>query len=144
MLQASLEFLATFACAVFTGAAVYINWVEHPARMSCGAELAATEWAPSYKRAAVMQAPLAVLGFVCAVAAWLMGSGSGWLIGGILLGLVIPFTLVVIMPTNQRLLSPDLDRRSEETRRLLEQWNRLHAVRSLLSAVALVVFLLNR
>ena len=30
------QFVAVLACALFTGAAVYINLVEHPARMQCG------------------------------------------------------------------------------------------------------------
>src|SRR5206468_5807429 len=46
------------ACGLFTGAAVYISLVEHPARMKCGVELAATEFAPSYRRATIMQANL--------------------------------------------------------------------------------------
>src|SRR5713226_5248975 len=142
-LQGSMEMLAILACGIFAGAAIYINAVEHPARMSCGISLAATEWAPSYKRATVMQAPLAVLGFVFAVAAWLAGAGLWWLIGGALLGLVVPFTLFVIMPTNKRLLSSTLDKESDETRGLLDRWNRLHAVRSVLSTLALVIFLLN-
>jgi hypothetical protein len=50
-LQTSMEFLATLSCALFAGAAVYINVVEPPARMSCGIEVASTEWAPSYQRA---------------------------------------------------------------------------------------------
>jgi len=52
--------VAILACALFAGAAVYINLVEHPARLSCGTEIAARQWAPSYKRATVMQASLAV------------------------------------------------------------------------------------
>jgi hypothetical protein len=101
------------------------------------------EWAHSYKRGAVMQAPLAVLGFVFALTAWLAGAGLWWLIGGVLLGLVVPFTLIVIMPTNKRLLSTALDKDSDEALRLLKKWNQLHAVRSALSALALVIFLLN-
>lgn len=143
MLQASLQFLATFACAIFAGAAVYINVVEHPARMSCGTELAATQWAPSYKRATWMQAPLAILGFACAVGAWLSGSSVWWLVGGLIFGLVVPFTLAVITPINRRLLSHDLDRRSQVARHLLRRWNSVHAVRTLLSTVALVILLLN-
>ena len=142
-LQTSMEFIAALSCALFAGAAVYINAVEHPARMSCGSEAATAEWAPSYERATWMQVPLAVVGFVCAVVAWLAGSSIWWLIGGVLLGLVVPFTLVVIMPTNKRLLSSDLDKRSEETRRLLERWNGLHSVRTALCVVALVLFLAN-
>lgn len=142
-LQACLQILAILACGIFTGAAIYVNLVEHPARMSCGISVAVREWAPSYKRGAAMQAPLAVSGFVFAVTAWLTGAGSWWLVGGALLGLVVPFTLIVIMPTNKRLLATIRDTGSDETRHLLERWNRLHAVRSLLSATALVIFLLN-
>jgi hypothetical protein len=142
-LQTSMEFTAALSCALFAGAAAYINAVEHPARMSCGTEAAATEWALSYKRATWMQAPLAVVGFVCALIAWLAGSSILWVIGGVLLGLVVPFTLVVIMPTNKRLLASDLDKRSEETRKLLDRWNRLHAIRTALSVVALVLFLVE-
>jgi len=47
----TMEFIATLCCALFAGAAVYVNAGEHPARMSCGVELVAAEWAPSYKRA---------------------------------------------------------------------------------------------
>jgi hypothetical protein len=54
---------------------------------------------------------------------------------------VIPFTLIVILPTNQQLLSPALDKRSPETERLLARWGTLHAVRSVLSGLALLLFL---
>jgi hypothetical protein len=56
------EFVSLLACALFTGAAVYVNLVEHPARMECGVELAATEFPPSYRRGTIMQATLAALG----------------------------------------------------------------------------------
>jgi Domain of unknown function (DUF1772) len=129
------------ACGLFAGAAVYITFVEHPARLECGTELAATEFPPSYRRATLLQAPLAAVGCACAMVAWLAGGGAGWLVGGLLLGAVIPFTLVAIRPTSRRLLDPALDRRSDQARRLLSRWGRLHAVRSALSALALVIFL---
>jgi len=136
-----MEFIATLSCALFGGAALYINLVEHPARMSGGTELAVTEWIPSYQRATRMQAPLAVIGFVSAIIAWLSGSGATWLIGGILLGLVVPFTLMVIKPTNQRLQSAELDKRSDEARALLDKWISRHTVRTVLSLLALVLFI---
>ncbi len=37
------EFVAVLACSLFTGASVYINLVEHPARMECGVEIAARQ-----------------------------------------------------------------------------------------------------
>ena len=136
-----MQFIATLSCALFAGAAVYINVVEHPARMSCGTQAALTEWAPSYRRATWMQAPLALIGFASAVIAWLAGASAAWLIGGVLLGLVVPITLVVIMPTNKRLLSAGLDRQSEEARQLLNRWNALHGIRTALSIAALLLFL---
>jgi hypothetical protein len=140
MLQIA-EFVAVLACSLFTGAAVYVNLVEHPARMLCGVEIAATEFAPSYRRATVMQATCAAVGLLASFAAWLAGASVWWLVAGVLLGSVIPFTLIVILPTNKRLLSPELDRRSAEAERLLARWNALHAVRSVLSGLALLLFL---
>jgi hypothetical protein len=52
-----------------------------------------------------------------------------------MLGTVIPFTLLVILATNQRLLDPGLDRRSAEAAALLDRWGRLHAARSVLSGL---------
>ena len=141
LVEKVLEFAATLACAIFTGAAIYINMVEHPARMRCGTYIAATEFVPSYQRAAVMQASLALFGSAAATAAWLMGSSLWWVIGGIFLFSVVPFTLVVIMPINRKLLGEELNKESEEARLLLTEWNRLHAVRSLLSLTALMIFL---
>jgi hypothetical protein len=135
---ATLEILATLAAGLFAGAAVYINLVEHPARMRLPTRQAAAQWAPSYARATLMQAPLALVGLLCAAASWLLSSGTGWLVAGLVLGAVVPFTLVVIMPTNRRLLEPGRDLDSAETRALLDRWARLHAVRSMLGLVAFV------
>jgi Domain of unknown function (DUF1772) len=135
------EFIAVLSCALFTGAAVYITLIEHPARMQCGVELAATEFVPSYRRATVMQATCAAVGLLSSIATWLAGATLWWLVAGVLLGSVIPFTLIVILPTNKQLLSPALDRRSAEAERLLARWGRLHAVRSVLSSIALLLFL---
>ncbi len=131
-----LEVLATLCAGLFAGAALYITFVEHPARLECGTELAATEFGPSYRRAAVMQASLAALGFLAAITAWARGAGLAVLIGGVMLAFVIPFTLIVIFPTNKRLLDPGLDRGSPLATQLLVRWGRLHAVRSVASTLS--------
>ncbi|MGB2603308.1 MAG: DUF1772 domain-containing protein [Terracidiphilus sp.] len=135
------EIVAVLACGLFSGAAVYVNLVEHPARMECGVELAATEFPPSYRRGAIMQATLAAVCLLSSIAAWLGGAKVWWLIAGILQGSVITFTLTVILPTNKQLLSPTLDKGSAQTERLLARWAALHAVRSVLSTVAFLLFL---
>jgi uncharacterized membrane protein len=88
-----------------------------------------------------MQAPLAVIGSLAALASWWFDRGLTWLIGGLLLLLIIPFTLIVMWPTNKRLESQELDLRSEEAGWLLRRWGRLHAVRSILSVLAFAIFL---
>jgi hypothetical protein len=135
------EFAAVLSCSLFTGAAVYVSLVEHPARMQCGAEVAATEFPPSYRRGTVMHVTSAALGLLSSIAAWLVQASFWWLVAGVLLRSAIPFTLIVILPTNKKLLSPELDRPSVEAERLLIRWGSLHAVRSVLSGVALLLFL---
>ena len=141
MLHQFAEFIAVLSCSLFAGASVYINLVEHPARMECGVETAATEFPPSYRRATVMQAMLAALGLLSSIAVWLTGATFWWLVGGVTLGSVVPFTLIVILPTNKQLLNPALDKRSAQAGQLLTRWGKLHAVRSVLSALALLLFL---
>jgi uncharacterized membrane protein len=138
-----LLLVATLATALFAGAAVYVSLVEHPARVSCGLDVALREFGPSYKRGAVMQASLALIGCVAGLAVgWQLGDGYVAL-ASVLLGLLVPFTLIVILPTNKRLLAPTLDSRSSEAARLLTRWARLHAVRTVVSLVSLVVLLLR-
>jgi len=137
-----IEFIAILCTTLFTGAAIYVNLAEHPARMACGTELAATEWTPSYSRAARMQASLAVISTLTALVSWRLTENILWLAGALLIFAVIPFTLVVIRPTNNLLLDPVRDRASAETRALLEKWGKLHSVRSILGLLASAVLLI--
>ena len=101
-----LEMIATLAAGLFAGAAIYIDLAEQPARKKIDIATALTEWRPSYKRAAVVQPILAAVGFLSAIAAWLMGGSVWWLVGGLLLVAVIPYTLIIVFPTNNKLLDP--------------------------------------
>ena len=133
------ELVALVAAGLFSGAAAYITFVEHPARMSCGPAVALAQWRPSYARATVMQASLAIIGLVAAVIAYAQGRGLLVLLGGVLLGLVVPFTLLGIMPTNKRLEEPERQSDTAETADLLGRWGRLHAVRTGLSLLGFAV-----
>ena len=131
--------IATIAAGLFAGAALYVTVAEHPGRMECGPAVALREFGPSYRRAAVMQVILAVAGCGAGVAAWARGAGGGWLVGALLLGALIPFTLLVIMPVNHRLLDATLDRESPDAVELLTRWGRLHAIRTAVSVAVFVV-----
>ena len=77
----SVGVVATVATGLFAGVATSITLVEHPARLACG---------PAFAR-------------------WWMSGSLAWLAGGVLLGALIPFTLIVVVPTNTRLLDDRLD-----------------------------------
>ena len=138
-----LELIATLCAGLFTGAAIYVNFVEHPARLETGTASAVKQWRPSYRRGTIMQASLAVIGLLAALGAWLQGRGTPVLIGGLLLGVVVPFTLIVIFPTNRQLSDSGLDEGSPKAAALLGAWNRLHAVRTVSGFLAFVVLLLH-
>ena len=135
------EFIATLAAGLFTGAAIYINRAEHPARMECGTELAATVFEPSYKRASVMQVALALVSTLAGFVSWIINGQLLWLVEAVAIISVIPFTLIFMMSTNKKLIDPDLDRKALMTKELLIRWGKLHAVRSILGLVATLIFL---
>jgi Domain of unknown function (DUF1772) len=127
MLTAHLAFLIA---AAFTGAAIYVAAVEQPARLMLDDRAALTQWKPSYARGKVMQAVLAALGGALSLWVWWEGRGVLWLIAGILLLAPWPFTIFVILPTNQALEATPVNAPNEQTRGLLVRWGQLHLVRA--------------
>jgi hypothetical protein len=133
--------LALIIAAMFTGAAIYINVAEQPARLSLDDRSLLAEWKPSYKRGYAMQASLAAVGAVLAILAYLAAGDWRWLLGGAVLLANWPYTLLGIMPTNNTLMAIRSDAANAETRRLVEKWGGLHAIRSALGAAATIIFL---
>jgi hypothetical protein len=134
--------LALVAAALFTGAAFYVSFVEHPARMALDPRAMLTEWKPAYERGFAMQASLAVVGFL--LGAWTFYETQSWLwlAGGLTLLGGWPYTLLVIMPTNKRLLATPIEAANADTRALIRKWAELHFGRTCLGAAATLLFLL--
>ena len=72
-----LSVVAVLAAALFAGASLYINVAEQPARLALDTRSAVAQWAPSYRRATWMQAPLALVSLLCGVDMWLARGGAG-------------------------------------------------------------------
>lgn len=140
-MQTIYELAAALAAGLFTGAALYILFVEHPARLEYGPPLAVKEFTASYKRAAIMQPSLAFLGFLAGLLAWLAGSSLWWLIGGAALGSLFPYTIIRMLPINKQLHDASLDQKPALARELLERWGRWHRLRCLIGLGAFVLFL---
>ena len=133
--------LALAAASVFTGAAFYINYAEQPARLGLDDRSLLAEWKPAYKRGYVMQASLAVIGFLLGVVAWWATNTLAFLVGALLIVANWPWTLLGILPTNKALMATEPADAGPGTRALLLKWNRLHAVRTALGGLAVAAFL---
>ena len=118
------------------GAAFYINVAEHPARLALDDKNLLKQWKPSYDAGYTMQASLAAASAVLGLlAAWLTWD-CRWIVGA-----ALPFTLIGIMPTNNKLKAIAEIDAGPASRAMLVSWGRLHAVRTVLGTIATLAYL---
>jgi len=138
---AAMPWLTVVFAVAFAAWALYVSLVEHPARLSIDPAAAVAQFRASYRLAALYQASFAALGLIAGIIASATSGDAVWAIGGLVVGTAIPFTLIVIRPTNRRLLGAD--HVGENARHLLVRWGRLHWVRSVLGVLAVAVLALR-
>jgi anthrone oxygenase-like protein len=140
-MTALISHLALTIAAMFTGAAIYVIVCEQPARLGLDDRALLTEFKPSYKHGAALQAPLSLVACVLGLVAWWQSGDWRWLAGAIAIVAPWPWTLAVIRPVNDELLATDVSKAGARTRALIEKWGRLHLGRVALGAAATLLFL---
>ena len=133
--------LALVLAAAFAGAAFYINFAEHPARLGLDDNSLLKQWKPSYDAGYTMQASLvAASGILGLLATW-TGQNWHWLVGAALMLANVPYTFIGIMPTNHKLKAMSEADAGPNSRAMLVLWGRLHAIRTLLGISATLAYL---
>ena len=135
------ELIATLAAGLWAGAAIYSAFAEHPAAMQVGVPFATRYFPPMARRAAPMMIVLALIGAVAGFVAWLDQGHRFWLLGSILLAGMFPFTALLIVPTNRKLLKVDPMAEPDLAESLHLRWGRAHTWRTLIGAPAFLLFL---
>jgi hypothetical protein len=131
------EILSFIFTGLFAGVALYISFVEQPARLASSPEVALAEWRFNYRRAAILQIVLVTVGVLSAIAAYYLGRDVSVFVAGMLLATVVGWTLVAVVPVNRQLLDPARVSTTPDTDVLLKKWGRLHLIRTIAALLAL-------
>jgi hypothetical protein len=133
--------IALIVAAFFSGAALYVGVAEQPARLGLDDRSLLIEWKSAYKRGTLIQAPLAVAGFLLGLLAWWQSGDRMWILGALVLIANLPYTLLAIYPTNNQIKAIEPGQAGPASRALIERWGSLHAVRTGLGFATTLAFL---
>jgi anthrone oxygenase-like protein len=130
--------LALIAAAMFFGAALYINLVEQPARLTLGDRAMMSEWIPSNRRGFLMLAICAIAAALLAYVDFSRTADTRWLIGAVVMLFSLPYAFYVMLPTT--ILLGGTPAAGDETRGLMRDWGLLEWAQAAIGLCGCAIF----
>jgi hypothetical protein len=132
--------LALAAAGAFTGASLYLNFVEQPARLALDDEALAKEWEPSDHKGFILLAGLALFSALLGFVAYRELDDVRWLGGAAVIFATWPYTYLAIVPLNNRILAFLSADALGEARKVIDLWGRLEIAQTALGALATLLY----
>ena len=126
--------------AAFLGAAVYIGFVEHPARLTLGARAMVREWAVSDHRGTILLTTLSLVSAALAFVQYRIGGDVRWIIGGLAILTSWPYEYYVLVPVSSWLCAIPPEKASAPARKLMRDWGLLEWGHALIGFAACCAF----
>jgi hypothetical protein len=131
--------LALAFASAFSGAALYVNGVEQPARLGLDDSAILGEWGPSDRRGVALMAGLSLISAVLALSAYFESADARWAVGALIVILSWPYTFFVMAPLNNQILTLS-PRDVGAARALVRQWGLLEYGVTAIGLVAAAIF----
>ena len=130
----------------FTGASLYLNYVEQPARMKLSDDALIKEWEPSDHRGFILLAGLALFAGLLGFITYRDLNDQRWLYGALIILGSLPYTYLAIVPLNDRILGLIGAEAAHEARSVIRLWGALElgAVHMRVVAVLGLIFNMRR
>jgi hypothetical protein len=131
---------AFVVAAAFLGAAIYIGFVEHPARLKLGARAMIREWAVSDHRGTILLTALSLVSAVLAFVQYRISGDVRWIIGGLAILTSWPYEYYVLVPVSVWLCAVPPEKGSAPARKLMWDWGLLEWGYALIALAACGAF----
>ena len=132
--------LALAFAAAFSGAALYVNGVEQPARLALDDNAMLSEWGPSDQRGVVLMAGLSLVAAVLGLSSYFSTGDVRWAIGALISILSWPYAFYVMAPVNNQIITLT-PRDIGAARALVRQWGLLEYGQTGIGLAAAAVYI---
>ena len=132
--------LALAFSAALSGAALYVNSVEQPARLALDDGAMLKEWGPSDQRGVALLAGLSLLAAICGLSAYTSGGDVRWAVGALIAISTWPYAFYIMAPINNQIIAL-APRDIGAARALVRQWGLLEYGQTAIGLVATAVFI---